>query len=440
MLPQVVILGRPNVGKSTLFNRIAGRRRALVGNEPGMTRDRLQAVAEWQDKKFNLVDTGGIVPQDRELIATEILRQARVAIEKASHLILVVDGREGILPLDEELAALLRRENKPLSLAVNKIDLPQHTPLAAEFAAFGFQDVFPVSAEHGLGVDELLEHVTQQISSSGELPPITEEPVKIAIIGRPNVGKSTLLNRLVNQERSIVTSLPGTTRDAVEEEVEREGVRFRFVDTAGIRRKGKTHLLAEKLSVIQARKHLERADLALLVIDAQEGISALDAHIGGYAHESSRSVILVLNKWDAVKKGPAAVREYTQALRRRMKFLDYAPIVFISALKGQRLESLWQSIEEVADARRRRISTSEMNVFLKEVDLNRLPISRARPLRIYYLTQASVSPPTFVAFTNRAGQLHFSVERFLANRIREKFGFQGSPIVIKSRSRRSSGR
>jgi GTPase len=438
-LPQVVILGRPNVGKSTLFNRIVGRRRALVGNEPGMTRDRLQTVAEWQGKKFEMIDTGGIVPQDRELIATEILRQARVAIEGASHLILVVDGRGGILPLDEELATLLRRENKPLSLAVNKIDLPQYTPLAAEFAAFGFQDVFPLSAEHGLGVDELLDHVTRQISSSEELPPITEEPVRIAIIERPNVGKSTLLNRLVNQERSIVTPLPGTTRDAVEAEVERDGLRFQFVDTAGIRRKGKTTLLAEKLSVIQARKHLERADLALLVIDAQEGIAALDAHIGGYAHESARSMILVLNKWDAVKKGPTAVREYTEALRRRMKFLEYAPIVFISALKGQRLESLWQSITEVAVARTRRISTSEMNVFLKGVDLNRLPTSRGRPLRIYYLTQASVSPPTFVAFTNRVGQLHFSVERFLVNRIREKFGFLGSPIVIKSRSKKSSG-
>lgn len=439
-LPQVVILGRPNVGKSTLFNRIVGRRRSLVGNEPGMTRDRLHAVANWQDKKFSLVDTGGIVPQDSELIPTEILRQARMAIEEASHLILVVDGRQGILPLDEELAALLRRENKPLSLAVNKVDLPQHASLAAEFAAFGFQEVFPVSAEHGLGVAELLDHVTRQLGAPEDSPPTAEEPVKIAIIGRPNVGKSTLLNRLVNQERSIVTSLPGTTRDAVEEEVERGGMRFRFVDTAGIRRKGKTNLLAEKLSVIQARKHLERADLALLVIDAQEGIAALDTHIGGYAHESARSVILVLNKWDAVKKSPASAREFTLQIRRRMKFLDYAPIVFISALKGQRLESLWQSIQEVAAARGRRISTSEMNVFLKGVDLNRLPTSRGRPLRIYYLTQASVSPPTFIAFTNRVGPLHFSVERFLANRIREKFGFLGSPIVIKSRSRKSSGR
>ncbi|MCL5006228.1 MAG: ribosome biogenesis GTPase Der [Acidobacteria bacterium] len=434
--PKVVILGRPNVGKSTLFNRIVGRRRALVGNEPGMTRDRLQAVAEWQGKKFELIDTGGIVPQDRELIASEILRQARIAITEASHLILVVDAREGILPLDEELATLLRRTGKPLSLAVNKVDLPQHASLAAEFANFGFQDVFPVSAEHGLGVDVLLDHVTAEIASSEELQPTAPEPVKIAIIGRPNVGKSTLLNRLVEQERSIVTSLPGTTRDAVEAEVERNDMRFRFVDTAGIRRKGKTTLLAEKLSVIQARKHLESADVALLLIDATEGVTALDAHIGGYAHESNRSVILVVNKWDAISKGPAAAREYTQALRRRMKFLDYAPVVFISALKGERIESLWQTIAEVAGSRGRRISTAEMNAFLKGIDLERIPSPRARPLRIYYLTQAGTAPPTFIAFTNQAGGLHFSVERFMENRIREKFSFIGTPIVIKSRSRR----
>jgi GTP-binding protein len=435
-LPKVVILGRPNVGKSTLFNRIAGRRRALVGNEPGMTRDRLQAVAEWQGKKFDLIDTGGIVPQDRELIASEILRHARMAITEASHLILVVDAREGVLPLDEELAALLRREDKPLSLAVNKVDLPQHAPLAAEFASFGFENIFPLSAEHGLGVDALLDYITTGIASSEESAPIASEPVKIAIIGRPNVGKSTLLNCMVNQERSIVTPLPGTTRDAVEAEVERDGMRFQFVDTAGIRRKGKTTLLAEKLSVIQARKHLESADIALLLIDAEEGITALDAHIGGYAHESNRSVVLVVNKWDAIRKGPTVAREYTQALRRRMKFLDYAPVVFISALKGQRIESLWKTIAEVAAGRSQRIPTAEMNAFLRGIDLERLPSSRGRPLRIYYLTQAGTSPPTFIAFTNQAGRLHFSIERFMVNRIREIFGFVGTPIVIKSRSKK----
>lgn len=434
-LPQIVILGRPNVGKSTLFNRILRSRRALVGNEPGMTRDRLESVAEWRGKQFNVVDTGGIIPQEKDLIASEILRHAQMAIEEAAHLVLVVDGREGILPLDEELSNLIRKTGRKVSLAVNKIDLPMHAPLVAEFARLGIENTFPVSAEHGLGVDILLDHVTADLEEPEEVAVAVKEPVKIAIIGRPNVGKSTLLNRLASQERSIVTPIPGTTRDAVDVEVERESAKYLFIDTAGIRRKGKTKLLAEKLSVIQARKHLERADIALMVLDAEEGVTALDTHIAGYAYESRRSIILVVNKWDAISKGPTVTHDYTQELRRRMKFLDYAPVAFISALKGQRLENLWQQIGEVAVARNLRVPTSAMNVFLRGIDLNRLPSSRGRPFRIYYMTQAGVSPPTFIAFTNRAGKLHFSFERFLENRIREKFGFIGSPIVVKSRLR-----
>lgn len=434
-LPQIVILGRPNVGKSTLFNRIVGSRRALVGNEPGMTRDRLEGIAEWHGKHFKLVDTGGIIPDDRDIMPSEILRQARMAIEAATHLILVVDGREGVLPLDKELANLIRRTGKRVSLAVNKIDLPMHAPLAAEFASLGLENSFPVSAEHGQGVDILLDHVTGDLPALEEASAALEEPIKIAIIGRPNVGKSTLLNRFSSQERCIVTPIPGTTRDAVDVEVIRDGAEFVFIDTAGIRRKGKTQLLAEKLSVIQARKHLERADIALFVVDAEEGVTALDTHIAGYAHESRRSVIIVVNKWDAIEKGPTVTHDYTQELRRRMKFLAYAPIAFVSALKGQRLGSLWKLVSEVAAARNLRVPTSEMNAFLRGIDLRRLPTSRGRPLRIYYLTQASVSPPTFIAFTNRTGKLHFSVERFLENRIRESFGFIGTPIVIKWRSR-----
>ncbi|HXH48962.1 MAG TPA: ribosome biogenesis GTPase Der [Terriglobia bacterium] len=433
-LPLIVILGRPNVGKSTLFNRIIGSRRALVGNEPGMTRDRIEGTGEWQGARFRLVDTGGIIPQDRDTIPAEILRHAQMAIERAAHLILVVDGREGVVPLDQELCNLLRRTGKRMSLAVNKIDLPMHAPLAAEFSSLGVADTFPVSAEHGLGVDQLLNHVTEGLERPEEAAAGPETPVRIAIIGRPNVGKSTLLNRLAGQERSIVTPIAGTTRDAVDVEVEHEGARYVFIDTAGIRRKGKTKLLAEKLSVIQARKHLEQADIALFIVDAAEGVAALDTHIAGYAHESRRSVILVVNKWDAIKKGPTVTRDYTQELRQRMKFLDYAPIAFISALKGQRLEGLWRLIAEVAAARNIRVPTAQMNAFLKGLDLRRLPSFRGRPLRIYYLTQAAVSPPTFIAFTNRMGKLHFSVERYLENRIREKFGFTGSPIVIKSRS------
>jgi GTP-binding protein len=466
-LPRIVILGRPNVGKSTLFNRLCKQRRALVGNEPGMTRDRLYAQAEWLGKPFEVIDTGGIIPSDKELIPIEIYRQARVAIEEAAHLILVVDGREGVVPLDEELAQLLRRTGKPLALAVNKVDAEQHQPLTGEFHRLGIKHIFPISAEHALGLDDLLDHVTagfvhdaieeeespqaerSDLSPEGKRPvhpiirspdrPISgspDNPIHVAIIGRPNVGKSTLLNRLLNEERSIVSAVPGTTRDAVDAELEREGLHFRFVDTAGIRRKGKTKLLAEKLSVIQARKHLERADVALLILDAQEGVNALDTHIGGYAHESRRSIIIVVNKWDAIRKGPTTTQDFTQEIRDRMKYLDYAPIVFISALRGQRLGNLLQAIAQVAEARQLRISTAEMNRFLEEVDFERATSPAGKPARLYYLTQAGVAPPIFIAFTNRSGKLHFSFERFLENRIRERFGFTGTPIVIKAKSRR----
>src|SRR5271157_3425160 len=341
-----------------------------------MTRDRLYAPATWLGKGFEVVDTGGMIPFEKDLIPTEIIRQAQVAIEEAAQLVLVVDARQGIVPLDEELAHLLRRTGKPLSLAVNKVDAAQHSPLAGEFHGLGIPDIFPLSAEHALGVDDLLEHITRDFAVSAEateeqrvdgttaatLAPARDQVINVAIIGRPNVGKSTLLNSLLKEERSIVSPLPGTTRDAVDAQFERDGLRFRLIDTAGIRRKGKTKLLAEKLSVIQARKHLERADVALLMLDAPEGITALDAHIGGYAHESRRSVIIVVNKWDLVKNG--TMNDYVQAIRRRMKFLDYAPILFISALSGQRLGNLLKTIVEVAEARKLRVTTSEMNQFL----------------------------------------------------------------------------
>jgi len=472
-LPRLVIIGRPNVGKSTLFNRLCKQRRALVGNEPGMTRDRLYARAEWLGKPFEVIDTGGIIPADKELIPVENYRQAQVAIEEAAHLLLVVDGREGVVPLDQELAHILRRSGKPLVVVVNKMDAEQHASLMGEFHRLGIKHLFPISAEHGRGLEDLLDHVTKgferdaieadaparsrrKIKKEHEAPskydteelpeeeaqparPVSgsaENPIHVAIIGRPNVGKSTLLNQLLNEERSIVSAIPGTTRDAVDAELVRDGLYFRFVDTAGIRRKGKTKLLAEKLSVMQARKHLERADVALLILDAQEGVNALDTHIGGYAHESRRSVIIVVNKWDAIEKGPTVTEDFTLQIRDRLKYLDYAPIVFVSALHGQRMGSLIKAIVKVAEARQHRISTAEMNRFLSEVDFDRASSPTKRPTRLYYLTQGGVAPPIFIAFTNRAGSLHFSFERFLENRIREKFGFIGTPIVIKAKARR----
>lgn len=432
---RLVILGRPNVGKSTLFNRICGRRRALVGNEPGMTRDRIYAPAEWLGKTFEVIDTGGLALDGRDFMATEILKQARIAMGESSHWALVVDGPAGLTPLDEELAQRLRREGKPLSLVVNKIDSAAAEALTADFYQLGIPEVFPVSSEHGLGVDDLLDHVTRNFPSNVEANISLDRAIRVAIIGRPNVGKSTLLNQLTGEDRSIVTPVAGTTRDAVDAEVEANGHRFLLIDTAGIRRKGKTRLMAEKLSVIQARKHLVRSDVALLVLDATEGVMALDTHIGGYAHESHRSVIVVVNKWDAIKKGPTTTQDYTSYLRKRLKYLDYAPVVFISALKGQRVPRLLETVAEVAAERRRRVATPEMNRFLETLDFDRAPSPAGRPLRLYYLTQAGTAPPTFVAFTNRAGPLYFSVERFLENRIRKQFGFHGTPIVIKARLR-----
>lgn len=457
-LPRVAIVGRPNVGKSTLFNRLAGRRRALVGDEPGMTRDRLYARAEWLGKRFEVIDTGGLMhaalaepaesaagSQTNSDLAAGIMRQVRAAIDEAAHLVLVVDARQGLLPLDEELARRLRATGKPLSLAVNKVDSDRQAALASEFHRLGIPRTVAVSAEHGQGIDELLDEVTASFEVSGVAEHATEvtsdtagvEPViHVAIIGRPNVGKSTLLNRLLHEERSLVSPAPGTTRDAVDADLAYHDHHLRLIDTAGIRRKGKTRLLAEKLSVIQARKHLERSDVALLLLDAVEGVTALDTHIAGYAYESHRSVIIVVNKWDAVPTRPKAMEEFTGDVRQRMKFLAFAPLIFVSALKGQRLGKLLDAIVEVAAARRYRIPTSEMNRFVQDLDLQRASVPGGRPLRLYYLTQAAVAPPTFVAFINRAGKQHFSVERFLQNRIRERFSFTGTPLVIEWRRSR----
>jgi len=469
--PTIAIVGRPNVGKSTLFNRIVGSRRAIVGDEPGITRDRLYGEAEWNGQKLRVVDTGGILPEEKDLIPAEIFRQARVALDEAAAIILVVDGRSEIAAPDLELVRVLRKANRPLFLAVNKIDSEKQTGLVGDFHRLGVKEIFPISAEHGRGVDDLLDAVvevlpkpfiTEDTESTEEVQPETaandERPsneVKVAIIGHPNVGKSTLLNSLTSSDRAIVSPIPGTTRDAVDEVVERNGRRFRFIDTAGIRRKGKTHLMAEKLSVVMARKHLEAADIALLVIDATEGVSQLDAAIAGYAHESGRSVIIVVNKWDLVISGqkkagrptkaermreskrPGDRDAYEQRLRYELKFLSYAPVVFISAQSGQGTEKIFPLLERVADERRKRVSTSEMNRFLERVDFDRAAVPMRQRVKILYMTQASVAPPAFVLFTNRAVKLHFAYQRFLENRIRDAFGFFGTPIWIKNRARNS---
>jgi GTP-binding protein len=473
-VPTLAIVGRPNVGKSTLFNRIVGSRRAIVGDEPGITRDRLYGDAEWRGRHIRIIDTGGILPEEKDFIPSEIFRQARVAFDEAAAIVMVVDGRTAVAAPDLELVRLLRKTNRPLFLAVNKADTEKQARIVDEFHRLGITRMFPISAEHGRGIDDLLDAVFEVLplsenlntenteeaqgetiqaegESTAEPEPVYE--TKVAIIGHPNVGKSTLLNCLTASDRAIVSPIPGTTRDAVDEIVERDGRRFRFIDTAGIRRKGKTHLMAEKLSVVMARKHLEGADIALLVIDATEGVSQLDAAIAGYAHESGRSVIIVVNKWDLVTGGaqqpgrpskamrmreskrPGDRDAYEERLRDDLKFLNYAPIVFISAHTGKGVERIFPLLEQVATERRKRISTSAMNRFIETVDFERASVPMRSRVNILYMTQASVAPPTFVLFTNRAVKLHFSYQRFLENQIRKAFGFLGTPIWIKNRAR-----
>jgi len=447
----IAIVGRPNVGKSTLFNRVIGKRRAIVGDEPGITRDRLYGETDWQGRHLRVVDTGGIMPEEKEFIPKEIFRQARVALDEADAVIMVVDGRTELAAPDLELARLLQRTGKPLFLAVNKIDTLAQEADIEDFRRLGIREMFPVSSEQGTGVAELLDAVLEKINAevagtveiaeeTGQEEPQAAE-TKVAIIGRPNVGKSTLLNRLTGTARAIVSPIPGTTRDAVDELVERDGHSYRFIDTAGIRRKGRTKLMAEKLSVVMARKHLEAADVALLVIDAVEGVTALDANIAGYAHESGRSLIILINKWDLAGPGrtdgkKAADRnKFEQEARDALKFLSYAPVLFISATSGKGMEKVFPILEQVAAERKKRIPTSEMNRFLEMVDFDRASVPASKRVKIYYLTQAAVAPPTFILFTDRPVKLHFSYERFLENQIRRAFGFVGTPIWIKNRAR-----
>jgi GTP-binding protein len=433
--PTVVIVGRPNVGKSTLFNRVTGQRRAIVGNEPGITRDRIHGLAEHAGCRFEVIDTGGIVVDDREYMPGQILRQAQTALKGAFHIIFLVDGRSEITASDRDLARLLQRLGKPVTLAVNKIDTAARETLAHEFHELGIPDVFPVSAEHGVGVDALLDHVTAglgEAGAEGTEADAAAAPIRVAIIGRPNVGKSTLLNALTGEERAIVSPIAGTTRDAVDEKVTHDGTEYVFVDTAGIRRKGKTKLMAEKLSVVMARRHLRLADVALLVLDASEGVLGLDATIAGYAHEGGRALILCVNKWDArrTKGTPSANRqEFERELRDQFKFLDYAPVVFLSALTGAGVDRLFGLIREVYASATRRIPTGELNRFVEQL--------RFEERKIFYITQAGVRPPTFVLFTDRGGPLHFSHERHLVNQIRRRFGFRGTPIVLKTRSKQN---
>jgi len=452
----VAIIGRPNVGKSTLFNRLIGHRRAIVGDEPGITRDRIYGEADWNGTPFALVDTGGIVPDDDAVIPANILKQAGFAIDDAVALIWVVDARKGITPLDQELARLLRSTGKRVLVGANKADAVSFESDAGEFHGFGFTDVFPISAEHGNGIGEMLDALVKELR--GTSPTVWEGSeegsrkdakaqsrteageLKLAIVGRPNVGKSSLLNRLLGEERAIVSPVAGTTRDAVDTLLETPGQTFRIIDTAGIRRKGKTLAMAEKLSVIMARKSLERADVAIIVLDAEQGVAALDAAIAGYAFEEGCSIILAPNKWDALEnKKTGTPAAFERRVREQMKFLSWAPVITISALKGQRVAKLLPLAVRANQARKVRIPTSRLNEFFQREIRQRSGILPAKThggsrLHVQYLTQIGVRPPTMVVFTSggKAG-LHFSFLRHLENRLREEFDFFATPIRIVER-------
>lgn len=440
-LPLVAIIGRPNVGKSTLFNRLTGSRKSIVGDEPGITRDRIYGEVEWKAKVFRLVDTGGIVPDDEAIIPANIFKQAGTAISQSQAIIWVVDARAGVTPLDEEISVYLRNIGKPVFIAANKSETRKVEEESAEFYRFGFE-ITPVSAEHGNSVGDLLDVVFDVLNFEEETEEEESDEIKLAIIGRPNVGKSSILNKILGEERVIVSPIAGTTRDAIDTHLTVDDKDYLLIDTAGIRRKGKTTEMAEKLSVIMARKSLERADVAILVIDAEEGITNLDASIAGYALDSGCSIIIAINKWDLVEeKETNTIYEFERNIRRQMKFLDFAPIIAISATTGQRVLKILPLAAKAKEARIMKIPTSQLNRFF-EANVTQ-PKSGGTPapvkggfsrLKVQFISQGGTNPPLFILFTSGGKPgLHFSYTRYIENRMREEFEFFATPIRLIER-------
>jgi GTP-binding protein len=449
--PSVVLVGRPNVGKSTLFNRITGTRRAIVGPVAGTTRDVIAQPAEWLGHAFELVDTGGMFGSSEDPLHQLVVQHGRRAIEAADLIVLIVDGREGLVPGDEEIAGAVRASGSPVILTVNKMDDRRAHGRAMEFYQFGFEPVFEIAAEHGQGVGDLLDEIVKRLpaarpraSEGAESRESVPSEIRVAIVGRPNVGKSSLVNRLLREERVLVSDMPGTTRDAVDTVLHWHRRRFRIVDTAGIRRPGRVARSGqiESVSVLVARRAIERADVAVLVVDAVEGPTDQDGAIAGEAERAGCGVIIAANKWDLVKaEGSDFAKTFDEELRRALKFLDYAPVLHISALTGERTPRLLEYIDRVAEARRRRVPTAELNRFIEVVTAAHPPASPGRrEVRILYAAQTGTEPPTFVLFTNVATKFHFSYERFLVNRLRESFGFQGTPIRLLVRRRQGRER
>ncbi|MGR6001928.1 ribosome biogenesis GTPase Der [Bacillus cereus] len=432
--PVIAIVGRPNVGKSTIFNRIVGERVSIVEDIPGVTRDRIYSAGEWLNHEFNIIDTGGIDIGDEPFL-TQIRQQAEVAIDEADVIIFMTNGRDGVTATDEEVAKILYRSNKPVVLAVNKVDNPEMRSDIYDFYALGFGEPFPISGTHGLGLGDLLDEVAQHFPKIEE-DGYDEDTIRFSLIGRPNVGKSSLVNALLGQERVIVSNVAGTTRDAVDTPYSKDGKDYVIIDTAGMRKKGKVYESTEKYSVLRALRAIERSDVVLVVLDGEEGIIEQDKKIAGYAHDSGRAVVIVVNKWDAVKKDEKTMKAFEENIRAHFQFLEYAPIVFLSAKTRKRTQTLIPVIDEVNESHSIRIQTNVLNdVIMDAVAMNPTPTHNGSRLKIFYATQVAVKPPTFVVFVNDPELLHFSYERFLKNRLRESFGFVGTPIHIIARAR-----
>lgn len=435
-LPVVAVVGRPNVGKSTLFNKLIGKRLSIVEDTPGVTRDRIYAECEWRNRKFMLIDTGGIEPKADDVILSQMRRQAELAIERAEVIVLVVDIRAGVTATDADVAAILQKSGKPVVLCVNKCDnVGDVPPDFYEFYNLGLGDPIAVSAAHGHGTGDLLDAVFAHFSEAdGE--DYTDEYIKVAVIGKPNVGKSSLINRLAGEERMIVSNIAGTTRDAVDTIIENEYGKYVLIDTAGIRRKSKVNGNIEKYSVLRSYMAVDRADVCVILIDAVEGFTEQDSKVAGYAHEQGKGCIVAVNKWDAVEKDTHTMAEYRKKLEVDFSFMSYVPFLFISAKTGQRTERLYELIKYVNDQNAMRISTGMLNDLLASCTARVQPPSdKGKRLKIYYMTQPSTKPPTFVAFVNKAELFHFSYQRYLENQIRETFGLEGTPIRFIIRQR-----
>lgn len=435
--PIVAIVGRPNVGKSTLFNRIAGQRISIVEDTPGVTRDRIYADAEWLNHHFTLIDTGGLEPESDDMMLKNMYSQAEIAIESADVIIFVADVKTGMVDADMQVANILRKSKKPIVLAVNKMDdLAKYGMDIYEFYQLGLGEPFGVSAGQMLGIGDMLDEVVKHFPADKD-DSEEDDVIKVAIIGKPNVGKSSLINRILGEERVIVSDIAGTTRDAIDSDYEYNGQKYVFIDTAGMRRKSKIKENIEKYSIIRAVAAVERADVCIMMINAEEGITDQDTKVAGIAHEAGKAVIIAVNKWDKIEKDNKTMNKFTKDIESELKYLSYAPIIYISAATGQRVTKLFELINTVNENNSLRISTGMLNdVLIEAMAMNQPPAEKGRPLRIYYMTQVSVKPPTFVLFVNDTELLHFSYKRYIENQLRDAFGFTGTPIHFIARNRK----